>query len=75
MNGTVAIVQYKGQIILVAAINRDYFAIALDPEQARTLSRSLETGASECPDSVGTLPESPEFDGFLDGFLAAHEMG
>lgn len=75
MNGTVAIVQYKGQIILVAAINRDYFAIALDPEQAMTLSRSLETGASECPDSAGTLPESAELDGFLDGILVAHDMG
>lgn len=75
MNGTVAIVQYKGQIILLAANSRDYFAIALDPEQARTLSRSLETGASECPDSVGTMPESPELDGFLDGILAAHEVG
>lgn len=75
MNGTVAIVQYKGQIILVAANSRDYFAIALDSEQAMTLSRSLETGASECPDSAGTMPESAELDGFLDGILVAHDMG
>lgn len=75
MNGTVAIVQYNGQIILVAANDRDFFAIALDSEQAMTLSRSLETGASECPDSARTLPESAELDGFLDGILAAHEMG
>ena len=74
MNGRVAIVQYKGQIILLAANSLYYFAIALDPEQARTLSRSLETGASECPDSVGTMPEIPELDGILDGILAAHEM-
>lgn len=75
MNGTVAIVQYKGQIILVAVNSRDFFAIALDSEQAMTLSRSLETGASECPDSTRTLPESPELDGFLDGILAAYDMG